>query len=355
MGGDEGMKTDVWEEFRTPADLAPWKIHVVTELFPPMTKEDYSRLKEDIRKNGQRVPILLWNGMVVDGLNRLMVCRELKIKPVFQEWDGVGSLVDLVVSMNMSRRHMNPSQMAMVIARIRESERAESRARQLSALKKGQEKPSPSGPNETDGKSDPLWRRKMEESGVSETSVKRASAVMRSSREMELSVMKGDLTVGKAESLLKTLPEKTLLEIDKNPEVLKAVLSAKSCAKKEEGERDVFLKPEWERIPPGKNPIVQELETAAQESVAWIYTPNYRLSDGISLMKKHGFKYVRSIILVRKTEDPSAGSRIDFVLVGRRGVADCPETEEMIEMKDSRSWMEIIMTRKKLELTSCPG
>ncbi|WP_143469145.1 hypothetical protein [Leptospirillum ferriphilum] len=102
------MKTDVWEEFRTPADLAPWKIHVVTELFPPMTKEDYSRLKEDIRKNGQRVPILLWNGMVVDGLNRLMVCRELKIKPVFQEWDGVGSLVDLVVSMNMSRRAYEP-------------------------------------------------------------------------------------------------------------------------------------------------------------------------------------------------------------------------------------------------------
>jgi hypothetical protein len=40
------------------------------------------------------------------------------INPIFREWDGSGSLVSFVVSLNLHRRHLNESQRAMVAAKI---------------------------------------------------------------------------------------------------------------------------------------------------------------------------------------------------------------------------------------------
>lgn len=89
-------------------------IHDVCSLFPMMTEEEFAGLKTDIDLHGQREPILTYRGKVIDGRNRLLACEELGIKPIVKEWDGDGSLVEFIVSLNLHRRHLNQGQRAAV-------------------------------------------------------------------------------------------------------------------------------------------------------------------------------------------------------------------------------------------------
>ena len=55
---------------------------------------------------------------MLDGRNRLRACIEKGIPPTFREWTGPGSPLDLVISLNLQRRHLTQSQRAMIAARL---------------------------------------------------------------------------------------------------------------------------------------------------------------------------------------------------------------------------------------------
>jgi hypothetical protein len=80
------------------------KRHWVTKLFPALSPGEYAALKESIAANGLRESIKTWRGAVVDGVHRERACRETKVPPRYEEWDGEGSLVAYVVDLNQHRR-----------------------------------------------------------------------------------------------------------------------------------------------------------------------------------------------------------------------------------------------------------
>ena len=95
------------------------KYHEVADIFPMMSGDEYDALKADIAQNGQREPIWLHpDGRIVDGRNRHRACVDLNIAPHFRTWDGTGSLVSLVVSLNLHRRHLTSGQKAIIGAEI---------------------------------------------------------------------------------------------------------------------------------------------------------------------------------------------------------------------------------------------
>lgn len=93
-------------------------IHQVAAMFPPMSADEFAGLVADIREHGQREPIILHEGAVIDGRNRYLACQEIGIEPRTVEWDGEGSVEAFVVSKNLHRRHLNESQRAMIAARL---------------------------------------------------------------------------------------------------------------------------------------------------------------------------------------------------------------------------------------------
>lgn len=98
--------------------LALYEFHEVANIFPMMSDEEYRNLVNDVKENGQHMPIYIWQNKIIDGRNRYKACCELGIAPLVEQWDGEGSLVSFVVSLNLNRRHLDTSQRAMVAGKL---------------------------------------------------------------------------------------------------------------------------------------------------------------------------------------------------------------------------------------------
>lgn len=83
------------------------EIHEVANIFPMMNEEQYAVLLNSIKKKGQKIPIWVYQGKIIDGRNRYKACQELGIKPKIQEWDGDGSLVEFIMALNLERRDLS--------------------------------------------------------------------------------------------------------------------------------------------------------------------------------------------------------------------------------------------------------
>ncbi len=90
------------------------QLHAACKLFPQIPDDELQQLADDIRANGLRNPVVLLDGKVLDGRNRLAACEIAGVDPRFEKWDGQGSPVEWVISQNLMRRHLTASQRAVV-------------------------------------------------------------------------------------------------------------------------------------------------------------------------------------------------------------------------------------------------
>ena len=111
------------------------EFHEYANIFPMMGEDEFKGLVSDIEANGLREPIYTHEGKIIDGRNRFKACLAIGMEPIFEEWNGTGSLVQFVLSLNLHRRHLNSSQKAVVALEILPMLEKEAKERQLSTLK----------------------------------------------------------------------------------------------------------------------------------------------------------------------------------------------------------------------------
>ena len=63
-------------------------IHPAALVLPELTTEEFEDLKGSIEKHGQRFPILVIDGQIVDGRSRYKACQALGIKAKIEYADG---------------------------------------------------------------------------------------------------------------------------------------------------------------------------------------------------------------------------------------------------------------------------
>jgi hypothetical protein len=105
--------------------------HPAAALLPMLADDELHRLADDIRANGLREPITLYQGQVLDGRNRVAACKLTEVAPRYRELDGeVGDPIAYVLSANLHRRHLTTGQRAMVAVDLLPVLEQQARARQ---------------------------------------------------------------------------------------------------------------------------------------------------------------------------------------------------------------------------------
>ncbi len=115
--------------------------HPAAKLFPMLPEAELAALAADILKNGQHEPIIITTGnLVLDGRNRLEACKRVKVEPEIQLWDREDDEISptaWVISKNLHRRHLTPTQVAVVGADAEPLFSAEAKARQKAGAARG--------------------------------------------------------------------------------------------------------------------------------------------------------------------------------------------------------------------------
>ena len=83
-------------------------------LLPALDKTTYAWLEENILQYGCREPLVLWNGVLIDGHNRYEICakHEIPFNTVDMEFDSRDAVLIWIISTQVARRNLTPMQMS---------------------------------------------------------------------------------------------------------------------------------------------------------------------------------------------------------------------------------------------------
>jgi hypothetical protein len=96
----------------TNGSAAALVAHPLANRLPLMEAEEFEHFVDDIARNGQREPIVIHEGKILDGRNRYRACEALGRHPKTRTFDPKteGSPDAFVISVNLKRRHLTAKQ-----------------------------------------------------------------------------------------------------------------------------------------------------------------------------------------------------------------------------------------------------
>lgn len=276
--------------------MVDYKFHDVASLFPLMEGKEFADFVEDIKKSGLREPIWLYNGKIIDGRNRYNACKKAGIKLLpkhFKKWGGADSLISFIISLNLKRRHLTPSQIACAAVDALPFYEAEAKERQL-------RKPNSVSPllDEQKGRADAFAAADFK---VSRGYIAAAKALTKRERDQ---VKKGKKTLSQATR--KQKEDKQERERKKDQAKVKKTKPLKTTTKfstividppwdfDDEGDKNQFgrAKPEYATMPIEKIEKLPIQELSATNCHLYLWITNRSLPKGFSLIEKWGFRYI---------------------------------------------------------------
>jgi N6-adenosine-specific RNA methylase IME4 len=90
------------------------KFHPITSLFPLMSDAELQALAGDIKAHGLILPITIHEGMILDGRSRFLGSELAGAKLKFETGTNGDSPLSFVISRNLHRRDLTPSQRAVI-------------------------------------------------------------------------------------------------------------------------------------------------------------------------------------------------------------------------------------------------
>lgn len=168
------------------------------DSIPPLSKDEYSGLKQSLLKEGCRDSLLVWGDVLIDGHNRYEICTENKISYKTQpiEFNSDEEALDWIDKNQLSRRNLTPDQMSLIRGRIYNRQKKSHGGDRNSSVQ-----------NEHLKSSEKL----AQQFGVSASTIRRdaeSATMLENYPEQAAKIMKGELTKGQAiKEIRESLPK----------------------------------------------------------------------------------------------------------------------------------------------------
>lgn len=188
------------------------EFHEAACIFP-LDEDHLDELAADIKANSQLVKIETLAGKIIDGRRRYQACERAGVRPQFVAVD-VKDPVGYVLSLNLHRRQLTPSQRAMVASRAREifDRQAKERQKQATGKPRGAKASVPANlPGQTGDARDQAGKAL----GVSGKTVDAATKVLTSGiTELVQAVDAGEVSVSAAAKIAALPEDEQLAELE---------------------------------------------------------------------------------------------------------------------------------------------
>ncbi len=315
--------------------ILSYEVHAAAELFPLLDEVGIQRLAEDIKAHGQKVPVVLLNGKVLDGRNRLLACAKAGVTPRTVQHNGEDPW-RAVWSLNAERRQIEDKVRLTLIckcmvegsdawaAKQASAREATARARSEAAEKhrgpggKLTSRPSREGPQVTPpasrDRSEPARAREATtrlalEAGVSRSTVERALELERKRPEAAKAVVRGEIEGHKA-----------LAEVKREVRVERLVAIAKGDAPLPVGQTAdhypvIYADPPWcyEHVKTDSRAIENQYPTMSLEGICalkvqalatpdatlFLWATSPKLAEAMQVITSWGFVYRSSMVWVK--------------------------------------------------------
>ena len=317
-------------------------IHDLCKLFPPMPEDQFNSLIDSIRDHGQLTPIVLHEGKILDGRHRHKACINLGIEPLVEEYAGDDAL-GYVIALNLSRRHLDESQRAMIGGR-------------LATLKVGDKTPKSKGGAiaPASGLTNEQAAKRMT---VSSDSVKRARKVLdKGTQELADAVDSGQIAVSVAAKIAEMEPEQQA-QIIADPKPEQAIKKIARQEKEQElAERTItqtmnsegklygviYADPPWKFETRSENGMDRSADNhyptmsmfdmltldvpAADDCVMFMWATVPMMPEALDLLDSWGFEYKSHIVWIKDRIGTGYWTRNkhELLLIGTKGKVPAP-------------------------------
>ncbi len=316
------------------------RAHPAADLFPLMTDDELAKLADDIRAQGQLVPIVTHDGLILDGRNRWLACERAGVTPRTVAWTGQGSPAMWVISMNLQRRHLTPSQRAAIAVDVLPLLEREARGRQRAAAeqtnlalgRQAAETLPEKLPEASEARSQAAAVFSINPHYVSDAKKLKAAAP-----DLYDAVRAGEQTITEAKRELKERGREQVRE--QNRALVEAAPPAITVLAQAEHYQTIVLDPPWDwgdegdvdqfgrarptyaTMPLDDVAALPVADLAADNAHIYLWITNRSLPKGFALLERWGFRYVTALTWVK----PSFGmgnyfrGSTEHVLFGVRG------------------------------------
>lgn len=194
------------------------KIHSAAKLFPMMKGKEFDRHLQSIRDGGQTDPVVLLDGVLLDGRNRMLACKELGIDCIAVEktTKEIPDPLRYVLIKNLDRRHLSVQERAMIAATALGEFEKQAKLRQRkaggaqNAVKSAKSAYGKKNVSATENHGKSAVDEAGKEFGVSGSSVKKAKCIVEGgSPKVCAAVKEKKLSLDLANELVKIFPQKS--------------------------------------------------------------------------------------------------------------------------------------------------